>query len=345
MTVRLVDPRVDPEPEGWADFHRQARLHPVWDYGLLTVEAWLSRHPPLLAVVRGPGGITAAMAVMVCRPWLSTRYAPPPRRRWPRPVWAEVYQPWLSGFPGAVFADGLDDAARRDATRAVERALARRLGLGLLGVLYRAVGEDLAPVLAGRGRRVRRTDPTTVLDNGFATEGEWLASLSKSRRSGLKRQLRALEADDDLVIRGAPGRDDLDAVEVAAMINRHRAGFGRMPLDTRTAVSAAYLERFLPRPDVHTLSYHDRKGRLLAVHTLLDHPERPVSQHWAALRDDEGGRPGLYFDNYARAVKFVVRQGRPSLSAGRGMLDVKRSLGFVTRPVHSVLVPRPAVGR
>ncbi len=146
------------------------------------------------------------------------------------------------------------------------------------------------------------------------------------------------------MIRGGPGRDDLDAVAIAHLINRHRAGFGRLPMDPRTPVAAAYLDRFLRRPDVHTLTYHDQDGRLLAVHTMLDHPHTPVSQHWAALREADGGRPNLYFDNCVRAVRYTVRHGRARLSSGRGLLDVKRTLGFATRAVYSVAVPRPVMG-
>lgn len=348
--VTIVDPRVDPEPPGWRDFQRRRSLHAVWDYDLMRLEAWTARNPAVLVVVRDAGRVVAGMSVLVCRPWREPRYAPAPARRswlsgFGAPVWAEVYQPWLSGFPGVVFDAGLDPAACREVTRRVERALARCLGVGLLGVLYRALGRELAGIVGGRGRLVREVDAVAVLPNDFSCPDEWIASLSKSRRSSLRRQQRALESSPDLVVRGAAAREDLDGAQIARLINRHRADRGKAVLDTRSPVSGAYLESFLRRPDVHTLTYHDAEGRLLAVNTLLDHADSVIKQHWAALPVAEGGRKHLFFDSYQRAVRHLLRRDAAELSAGRGRHDVKCSLGFRTRPVYGVAVPRPLVGR
>lgn len=348
--VLVVDPRVDPEPPGWREFHRRWRLHAVWDYELLRLEAWTARNPPVLIVIRDSGKVVAGLSVLVCRPWREPRYAPAPRRqgRWPTirgPVWAEVYQPWLSGFPGIVFDPGLDTAVREEVVRLAERELVRRFGFALLGVLYRALDRELAGIVGGRGRLTREVDSVSVLANVFSSPDDWFAALSKSRRSSLRRQRKELESSTDLLIHGGAGRRDLDGAQVARLINRHRAERGKAPLDTRSPLSGAYFETFLRRPDVHTLTYHDDEGRLLAVNTMLDHPDSVIKQHWAALSEAEGGRKHLFFDSYQRAVRHLVSRGAGELSAGRQPHEVKRSLGFGTRPIFGVAVPRPVVGR
>ncbi|NBH09653.1 GNAT family N-acetyltransferase, partial [Amycolatopsis sp. SID8362] len=229
--------------------------------------------------------------------------------------------------------------------REFERELGRRLGPGLLGVVHRALGEDLAAGLGGRGRLVKRVDPVAVLDNRFESEEDWIASLAKSRRAGLRRQRRRLAEDTSLVVRGGPGRADLDGAELAGLIQAHRERYGRLALDTRTPPSAGFLDRFVRRADVHTLTYHDVGGKLLAVQTMLDHPDTPVLQHWAALPPADGGKKWLYFDSYVRAVRFTAKRGARELSAGRGMIELKQELGFRPRPVYTAAVPRPVLGR
>ncbi|GAA1232161.1 GNAT family N-acetyltransferase [Prauserella halophila] len=341
--ARICDPRVDPAPDGWAEFAELTRPHAVWDPRLLRIEGWLARNPPLLVTVHDADGIVAALSALVCRPARLPRYAPRRTRR--GPMWVEVSQPWLSGLPGIVRRPTVSGHRLRVAVRAAESTLARRLGPGLAGVFYRGVGPDLLPVLSGRGRVRRRTDSAAVLDNTFADTDEWLASLSKSRRANLRRQHRRTDADPSLRIRGGPGRADADPEAMADLLNEHRARFPAQTGDTRSPIAAPYLEAFVRRPDVHTLTYHDTDGRLLALNTLLDHRDVVVKQHWAALAPDDGGRQGLYFDAYMRAVRWCVAHRRPRISAGRGKLDVKTSLGFTPRDVYGVIAPRPVMGR
>ncbi|WP_410658062.1 GNAT family N-acetyltransferase [Amycolatopsis sp. lyj-112] len=344
MKIHFHDPRTDPVPEGWPEFFQAARLHPVWDYEVMGLDAWIARNPPVLVTVSGDAGIIAAMSVLVCRPRLRHRFAPTPGHRLLRPFWAEVCQPWLSGYPGIVFAPGFPAGERRAVLREFERSLRPRLGPGLLGVLYRALGEDLARDLRGRGRLVKLVDTVAVLDNCFGSEDEWIASLGKSRRGGLRRQRRRLADDPDVVVKGGPGRDDLDSAEVATLLQAHRERHGVLALDTRTMPTAAFLHRFLRRPDVHTLTYTDAGGRLLAVNTLLDHPDSPVKQHWGTLPESEGGKQGLLFDSYIRAMRYATRRGVKELTAGRGLPELKATLGFRARPVYSAAVPRPVLG-
>ncbi|WP_037310562.1 GNAT family N-acetyltransferase [Amycolatopsis orientalis] len=344
MKIRLHDPRTDPVPVGWTEFVPAARLHPVWDYEVMGLDGWTARNPPMLVTIADGAGILAALSVLVCRPRLRPRFAPTPGHRLLRPFWAEVCQPWLSGYPGLVFAPRVAAAERRPLIREFERALRGRLGPGLLGVLYRALGEEFAKDLRGPGRLVKHVDSVAVLENRFGSEDEWIASLPKSRRGGLRRQRRRLAADPDLVVKGGPGREDVDSAEVAALIQAHRERHGRLALDSRTMPSAAFLRRFLRRPDVHTLTYTGADGRLLAVNTLLDHPDSPAKQHWGTLPVTEGGRQGLLFDSYIHAMRYATRRGVKELTAGRGLPELKATLGFRARPVYTAAVPRPVLG-
>ncbi|MEY7971614.1 hypothetical protein AB8O38_06380 [Saccharomonospora xinjiangensis] len=352
MTVsfEIADPRTEPEPFGWSEFRARRGLHAVWDYDLLALEAWAARNPPLLVVARDGTRIVAAATVLVCTPRLRPTYAAVSRKRGPtlKPVWAEVYQPWLSGLPGVVFSDDLDDEARAALLRELERALTRRLGAGLLGVFYRSVGADLAAMLEGRGRLVRQVDTVSVLPNDFADRDGWIASLSRSRRTNVTRALRDVGRrveSGQLVVVGGTARDDLTGGEVADLLNRHRLDRGIPSLDTRSPLLGSYFHSFVRRSDVHTVTYHDSEGRLLAVNTLLDHPQCLVKQHWAALPVAEGGLKNLLFDSFARAVDTLTRTKAAELSAGRRPHDVKHALGFTPRPVFGAVVPRPVMGR
>jgi hypothetical protein len=346
MRFEFHDPRADPAPAGWAEFTRTARLHPVWDYQLMGLEAWGARNPQLVVVAVEGDEVVAGISVLVCRPRLSPRFAPAPGRWLLRPVWAEVCQPWLSGYPGIEFTPGFPAAGRRALVRDFERALRRHLGPGLMGVLYRAIDEELATVADGPGRLVRRAEPTAVLENRFTTEEDWIATLPGRRRSGLRRRRRRIAEDPTLVVRGGPGRDDVDGAEVAGLIKAHRERYGKLKLDTRTFPSAGFMHTYVRRPDIHTLTYRDDDGRLLAVNTMLDHPDSPSLQHWAALPLDERGRgAGLYFDSYVRAVRFMAQRGAKELSAGRGMSELKQELGFQPRALFAAAAPRPVLGR
>lgn len=346
LAARVHDPRADPEPAGWSGFQQRRGLHAVWDYGLMRLEAWMSRNPAVLAVVRDGDRIAAAATALVCRPGRSRRYADVPGRRSERlrPGWVEVYLPWLSGYPAVVFDQDLTDDGRRAAVRALERALLRHVGPGLMGIVYRPVPDDTLPALAGPLRRTWRSDATTVLANTWQTEDGWLATLGKERRTSIRRYARKIDRDPTLDVREGWGRTDTDPHELAALVNRHRARLGALPRDPRTGVAGAFLAEFLRRPDVRLLTYRDADGTLIAANTLLDHPSSTVLQHWAALTPAEGGRHNLYFDCYLRCVRHLVSAGRDELTSGRGLLDVKASLGFRERGLHTVAVPRPAVG-
>ncbi|SFB27818.1 hypothetical protein SAMN05216266_107197 [Amycolatopsis marina] len=356
MNVDIVDPRTDREPEGWRDFRRRANLPPVWDYQLLGTEAWLSRNPPVLAVLHNGTRVVGACSVMVCRTFRGRTFAPSPsgRRTRLRPVWAEVYLPLLSGYPAGVFDRSVDAAARKAALRLFERELVRFLGIGTVGVVYRAMTPEVGLAAGGGGRVTREIDPTAVMRNRWSSFADWLDTLSPRVRAAIER----LDADDTVQVTSGAQRTDLDGRELAVLLNEHRARqdarawaegqrsrVGGLHLDTRSPVAAAYLDTFVRRRDVVTTVYRDRNGGLLAFNTMIDHPVSSAVHHWAAVPAGSGGRGDLYIDAYARCVRHMIEHGRAELTAGRTLLDVKGELGFGTRSLTSVAVPRPVMGR
>jgi Acetyltransferase (GNAT) domain len=332
VMVEILDPRVDPEPEGWSSFMAREKLLAPWDYGLMRLESQASVNPTVLGVTRQGGRIVAAFAAMMCR------------RSRLSPSWLEIHHPWLSGIPGWVIAEGLDPPAVRQLVREFESAACRFAGPACLGLVYRNVPHEQVRLVTGRLRIVRDTAATAVLDNTFSTMEDWVASLARRRRSDLRRQFRRVAEDPDLTVRFEAARQDLDGSELATLLRTHRARFAKLRFDHRSAVSANYLSALVRRPDVHTLTYHDGGGRLLAFAVQLDHHAMPVFQHWASLAIEQGGRKHLYFDCYARMVRRMVEGSRMSITAGRGMLDVKASLGFTPRPLRVVVAPRPVAG-
>lgn len=347
ISVQIVDPRRDPEPPGWTEFRRSQPLYPVWDYTVLGIEAWMSRNPALLVILRDASGIIAAMSAMVCQWRREPAYARPRTAGAVRmaPRWVEMYQPWLSE-PAFALGAGLDGAARREAIRRMERALRRWVGPGLVGMLYRNVPAADLSAVTGPGRFTREvTPPSTLLDNQWRSSDEWLSSLSRNRRKSVRQVDRHVADDPTLVVRGGAGRSDLDGAALAAMVRDHRARYRKEPFEPRTPIAGAYLDALVRRDDVHTLTYSDADGRLLAFCTMLDHPKVPAAFLWASRTRAEGGRPHLYFDCQARAIRFVIANGRVGLTAGRGRWEEKSTLGFRASPRWLVAVPRPLVGR
>lgn len=329
--VAVFDPRRDPEPAEWAELRAAAGAHAPWAYDLLACESRHAPFPTLLAMCTVGGRPVAALAASLVRGPLGVRLL-------------EVHNPWLSGLPGWLFADDVDRPTRRHLLRRMERELCRATGPLCAGLLYRYLSAESLPLVSGFGRVVRESVGVAVLENTFSTVDDWVSSLARSRRHSVRGQRRKVERDPDLVVRFGPARDDLDGAELAALVNRHRARLGKPAFDNRGPVAGAYLHELVRRDDVLTLTYHDAQGRLLAFADLLDHPELPIYQHWAALHRDEGGRAHLYFDSYARLLAHVVESHRKGFSAGRGMLELKSSLGFASRRMWLAAVPRPVAG-
>ncbi|MBW8481173.1 hypothetical protein [Actinomadura parmotrematis] len=314
-------------PAGWAGFARSADLGPLWAHEVLRGLAEPPGAPLLLAVARDGDGICAALCGA-------------PARTVPfGPTVLDVRLPGQAHGPAWRFAPRVPDGRRRDLLRAAERAAVRSLGPRCAGAAYRHVTGGALPLVARRGARVRRSLDAAAMRLPGSAE-EWLASLRKSRRTDLRRQVRLVDADAGLKVEAGAARTDLDPDLLAALHHRH-SGRRASRLDPRAPLPAAYFAALCGREDVVTVSYREApSGRLLAFGVLVDHAAAPQSTAWASLAPEEGGRKHLYFDHFVRLMRHVTRHAGAEFGAGQGMAEVKASLGFAPVPMWTVLAPR-----
>jgi uncharacterized protein len=329
-TIELFDPRVDPEPPEWAAYQRTHGLSPQWTYELVGAASREARSPSVLAMLREDAEVTGVFSAVVSG-------AVPLRRRpgaYPRAGIVDVRLPGSRNTAWHL----ADPAPER--FRAFERAAYRRFGPGIRGVLYRAVPDDQVDAVGGRGRVVRPSTPATRMELPWASLDEWLATRSRSRRQDLRRITRKLRKDPDLRIEFGFRRTDLDPAEVTRLVRRHQKRLAGRFGARWQQLAVPYVARLLDRDDVGLATYHDANGRLLAFGMLLDNGDWPVIHWWAALAPEEGGRLNLYFDHYVRFLEWCIANGRRGVDGGRGLANVKASLGFEPVGMHLVAAPR-----
>lgn len=338
VRVEFFDPCRDAEPEGWEKFRRSEGLTAIWAYDVLGAASEGSWSPAALGMVWDRDRVLGVMGgVYIGARWPGSSRAPRRRRE---PVLFDVRLPGHFYGPTWHFAKDVGQEERGELLREFERGAARWLGWGLGGSVYRMVtGDDVER----RGAIVRDSPGGTLLTLRWSDADGWLGTLSKSRRSELRRQTRMIEADPETVIEEGTGRTDLDPVEMAELNRRHTARLAAR-LDPRAPLTAGYFDRMCRRADVSVISYRDPGGRLLAFSMLFDHPTSPQHGPWAALRPEEGGRKHLYFHQYLLTVRQVIAGEKKELLGGRGMVDIKQSLGFDYVPMKLVAVPRWAMG-
>jgi hypothetical protein len=340
VKVSLLDPCRDPEPPGWEEFRQAEGLSAIWAYDVIAASSEGSWARPLLALCHDGdrvAGVVGAVYIGLRRP--GSGRLPRPRRE---PLLLDVRLPGHSNGPTWHFSDEVPHATRHELLRRFERAARRHLGLGVAGALYRMVAEPQLPLVARRGAITRQSPGSTVMSLPWSSVEGWIGSLSRNRRSTLRRQTRKIAGAADLVVTEGRARRDLDPAELAAL-NRTHTGRLASRFDPRPDLPPAYFAALLAREDVSVISYH-AADRLLGFAIVFEHPTAPIYGPWAALRPEEGGRKDLYFDSYARIVAGAVEQGGKRLFGGRGMIDVKLSLGFEYVPMKLVAVPRWAMG-
>lgn len=346
VTVELVDPRHDPEPADLAAFVAAEGLMPLWSYELSGIASWNSWTPTLLGLVRSGSRLVAVVCAVILCPVVRGRFAPAGLGPVPRIL--DVRQPFNGHTHSWHVAAEVPEADRADLFAAFERAVFRRLGPTCLGVVYRqATAADLPMLRRRRGRVLRRlTRPavavmgTSVMNVSWSGVDGWLATLRRSRRGDLRRQVRRVAEDPDLVVRFGFGRTDVDTVAAARLLRaQHRRYYNGRTI--RPQQTPSFLDRFVRRPDVAILTYTDRSGRLIGYGTLMWAGRfDTILGHWAALRPEDGGRRHIYFDMYHRFVSQAIADGRNTINAGRGLGEVKADLGFDEEPMYTVVSPR-----
>lgn len=325
---------------GWDDFATHQGLDPLWRSAIVGSTALSPDryNPTFVGVARHDGRIQAA----IVGGYRGVRPRATPGDH--GPLLLDVRMPGQGyAAPSWRTRDGLDLARRRSAMRAIEREAVSSLGTTrVVGIAYRNVTDEELPVLARRGAYVQGSHGMIATMRLPADHDGYLAMLSRNRRRSLARH--ALRIQERLEIDFGAGRTDVDAEAyaalLAAMAHRHKP----LRVDPRAALPAEYLRLLMARPDVRTLTYRDG-DRLLAAGLLLGDGPRLSGAHWAMLHPADGGVPHLYFDHLARLVRHGIATGAEQLSAGRGYVTPKITMGFSAEPLHFVAVPRPLMGR
>lgn len=342
IEVELFDPRHDRPPEDLAAFAATEGLMPYWSYDLIGINAWNSWTPSLIGVVRMDSQIAGVICAMSLMPLLRHKFAPAHGGPVPRIV--DVRQPFNGYWPPWHFARAVPQSDYGRLFAHFERAAIRRLGPSCMGVIYRQVMTAERQALGRRGLRLprycRAVLATTVMDVEWSDVDGWLKTLSKSRRGDLRRQVRRLREDNDLVVRFDFGRDDVDTLAVARLLIAHHLNYndGRLRYPQPTS---SYLDKMIRRPDVGILTYHNHAGRLLGYGTYMRGGSTDaIFGTWGAVRPEDGGRRHIYFDMYHRFMEQAIKDGRTRINAGRGMNEIKCDLGFREEPMYSVVAPR-----
>jgi hypothetical protein len=339
VVIDVLDPRHDAEPAYWTALRERAGLRADWSWEVLTTQAWAARTPQPVTVLRDggePRGVVSAA-------WVTGRTR---RHRFARVSAGrgllgglDIRAPGASSQPGWWFADDDGDGGVRRLLETYVPAMRAELGPGFRGMLVRQVGEAGLAAVGGRFRLVRRTEDIALLDvTAFGSRDEWMQSLARKRKQNLRKIFRTFDADPSIEVRWLPGKE-ADPVVIAEALRRNERKHHDVPIVPLPHFTG-YLTALLRQPDVLVAEYRDTgTGRLVAVATVLDHPERPIARHWGALGAAEGGRPNLYFHFYGEAVRWAIANGRTSLVFGKKMTEMKATLGARLVPQYAAAVP------
>jgi hypothetical protein len=326
IEVRVHDPRRDPEPAGWSDLVGREHLSITWTYELIAIAARSADELPVVAELRVDGALVG-LAAGVLIGWSKARIGVVDVRLFgtPSPAWYVV--------------PTIEAPVRRALHRCFERALGRLLGPGVRGVVYRGLRPEDAACARTRLSRIAESVPDNALELDFADRDGWLATLTPKRRNELRRQTRHIEADQDLVVEFTFGQAAVDPVEFAPLIAEHRAdraGRSSRPWN----LGADYFAAAFAQPGNGLLTYRSRAGRLIAVTTLSANGPTLELLWWAQRRPEDGGRKHVYYHSYVRIVDYALEHGYTEIRAGRGLEEVKRTLGFRPVPLQTVAVVR-----
>ncbi|WP_426504695.1 hypothetical protein ACPPVO_44860 [Dactylosporangium sp. McL0621] len=334
LAVEFADPTAPDPPAGWAELVRAAPLHPVWDWSLVRAVAAARNGAAVAAVVRDGDEVVALVHARLIGPGGTV---------------ADVECPGSMSLPGVALPGDLPPGlapgphARLDAVAAAfEAALGRRRRVR--AVSYRQVYAAALPALARGVALVRRGDDVAVLRNRFGSYAEYLATLPNKRRRDQGRLVRQTDGDAGVTVHFGPPPERFDAAafhELAEQTDRrnHRRRFPprrRWSLEFHAAQAAV--------PGARLLRYTAADGRLVGATITFDHPAAPLAGPWAALDPHEGGRSGIWYEHFARSLRWAIESGRGGYIAGKGLMAQKAELGFEAVPQFTVLRRLSAAG-
>lgn len=332
LRVELADPLSEGPPDGWDRFVTDAGWGGLWHFDVLRSLAGAAQAPTLLALVADASGHpwAAFHARHLGLPGSPLTFAAP--GRWPWTGLVECRHQPSASLPGHVFAAGLDERGRAEASAAFAAALRRRLRARYTALVHRTLSaSDLRSI---SGPLTLKVKPHLAIEIAWPDFDGYLASLPGDRRREMRRSRRAI--DEDVTVNWEPGVDPRDAARLAETVRRrHRSRRHIAP-----PVPERYFVLLGQAPEVHFLTYRDHRAALLGFVAVHDTGTRLISLLWGAPDHTEGGRPGLYFDLYPRLVERAIQLGRTTLDLGKGLPEVKTRYGATPHDRHIVMVAR-----
>ena len=329
-SAELLDPRFAPMPGYWPELRARAGLRADWSWPVLAAQGWCARAPQLVSVLHGAdrpvGVVFGAQIGPTTRPHRFVRV-----RQHRRFGLLDVRSPGTSALPGWWFerSDGFGDQVD-DAMSAIRA----RLGPGPHAVLLRQLDDTELPQLGGP-KLARDTEPVAVLrTDGFTCREDWIAALRKNRRANLRKIFRTFEEDPDIMLSAGPGTE-ADPARLAELMRFNAVKHADAPI-LPLPLYGSYLSELLAQPDVRLFLYAARDtGTLLGAGIVLDHPQWPVFRSWSALPRELGGPSHLYFAFYGQLINWAIDAGKQGLILGKGMPELKTSLGASLRTQHA----------
>jgi len=335
LTLRILDPRHDPEPDDWEHLRTTAGQCVTWRYDLLRAYAWAAQAPLLLTVLSEDGVPVGAVAA-------SLRGVRPRRGRYAGRRDAagllDVHAPANRSQKGWWFTGDPAPRRRRELLGGYLRGVRRELGPGWRSVVWREVSPGEPEQLPGRVKVRLPTAPLAKLATPWSGIDDWYALLDRARRDSLRRRARSFATDPDLTIGVGPARDLVTAAEADDLRARNDLKH-RSRLLPHAPLPLPYLEALVGGEEVVAIAYRDGDGDLLGLSLILDHPAWPVCLSWGARLPEEGGRKHLYFDGYVRMVEWAIATGKTGLVLGKGQAEAKSDLGAALVPSAALAVP------
>jgi hypothetical protein len=242
------------------------------------------------------------------------------------------------GLPGPMNPSAPPDAAlTAAAVHAFESALRREHGRRIQAVCYRQVFTHALPILTQGMSIVDRGRPVAVFHNRFPDHAAYLATLSKSRRGDQSRLIRRSDGDPDVTVHfgPVPPEFDLKAFHTLAEETARRNHLQRWPPLRRLPEQLYAAQAAVPGAKV--MQWVESTGRLLGCTIIFDHPVAPLAGPWGSIDPRHGGRTGIWFEYYARTLRWVIESKRSSFIGGKAFMAQKAELGFEAVPQWTVL--------
>jgi hypothetical protein len=193
LTEALHDARRLNPPAGWEAFVRGQPLPSMWKWPMVGAAA-MALGTAVVAATIHDGSNVRAIATARLTGLRSHRTAVPFAGV------ADVDCLTSASMPGIMYDAAGGASLYAEAVLALREALRRAYRHRIRAVMFRQVSAEMLPSVLRWPAIAREGGPIAFFRNTFADFDGYLASLTTSRRWSLRRSVREIEADEDLVI-------------------------------------------------------------------------------------------------------------------------------------------------